>query len=101
MTNRIWMSVAAFAAAACVAIGAMAQEIKISHQFKANSDARDRATREFVDEVNRKDKSLKFRIYPGSSLNIKPVAQLDALQAGSLEMSATSGTESCIRAASS
>lgn len=65
---------------------ANAQEIKISHQWKANTDARDRATRLFVDEVNKVDPSLKFRIFPGSSLNIKPVAQLDALQTGSLEM---------------
>lgn len=63
-----------------------AQEIKISHQWKANVDGRDRATRVFVDEVNKADKSLKFRIYPAQSLGIKPVAQLDALQNGTLEM---------------
>jgi TRAP-type transport system periplasmic protein len=65
---------------------ASAQEIKISHQWKQGSDARDRATRVFVEEVNKRDPSIKFRIYPGSSLNIKPVAQLDAMQAGTLEM---------------
>lgn len=63
-----------------------AQEIKISHQWKANSDGRDVAARLFVEEVNKKDPSLKFRIYPSSSLGIKPVAQLDALQNGTLEM---------------
>ncbi len=63
-----------------------AQEIKISHQWKANSDARDRAARIFIEEVNKKDPSLKFRIYPSQSLGIKPVAQLDALQNGTLEM---------------
>ena len=36
------------------------------------SDQGDRATRVFVEEVNKEDPSLKFRIYPGSSLNIKP-----------------------------
>jgi len=65
---------------------AFAQEIKISHQWKANVDGRDRATRVFVDEVAKKDPSIKFRIYPAQSLGIKPLAQLDALQNGSLEM---------------
>jgi TRAP-type transport system periplasmic protein len=65
---------------------AAAQEIKISHQWKANSDGRDVAARLFIDEVNKKDPSIKFRIYPSSSLGIKPVAQLDALQNGTLEM---------------
>ena len=64
----------------------VAQEIKISHQWKANSDGRDLATRVFVKEVNAQDPNIKFRIYPASSLNIKPVAQLDALQNGTLEM---------------
>jgi len=76
-------------AAACTVAGpevSTAQEIKISHQWRQGTDARDRATRVFVEEVNKRDKSLKFRIYPGSSLNIKPVAQLDAMQAGTLEM---------------
>jgi TRAP-type transport system periplasmic protein len=76
----------ALVTAVAVAAPAVAQEIKISHQFKANTDGRDKATRVFVEAVNKKDPSLKFRIYPGSSLNIKPVAQLDALQAGTLEM---------------
>ncbi len=78
--------------AAALAVGifgiasAGAQEIKISHQWKANVDGRDRATRVFVDEVVKRDPSLKFRIYPAQSLGIKPVAQLDALQNGTLEM---------------
>jgi TRAP-type C4-dicarboxylate transport system substrate-binding protein len=65
---------------------ASAQEIKISHQWKANTDGRDLAARVFVKEVNARDPSLKFRIYPAQSLGIKPVAQLDALQNGTLEM---------------
>ena len=40
----------------------------------------------FVKEVNARDPGLKFRIYPAQSLGIKPVAQLDALQNGTLEM---------------
>ena len=87
MASPIWKAAASCVVALALASPAAAQEIKISHQFKANTDARDKATRVFVEEVNKKDPSLKFRIFPGSSLNIKPVAQLDALQAGSLEMS--------------
>jgi len=77
---------AAFTLAAFASAGAFAQEIKISHQWKANADGRDLATRVFVKEVNAKDPNLKFRIYPAQSLGIKPVAQLDALQNGTLEM---------------
>lgn len=65
---------------------ALAQEIRISHQWKANVDGRDRAARLFVSEVNKADPNVKFRIYPAQSLGIKPVAQLDALQNGTLEM---------------
>ena len=83
------ISIRALIAAAVIAAAATpacAQEFKISHQFKANADGRDLATRVFVDEVTKRDPSLKFRIYPASSLGIKPVAQLDALQNGTLEM---------------
>jgi TRAP-type C4-dicarboxylate transport system substrate-binding protein len=74
-------------ALATISLGAaQAQEIKISHQWKANVDGRDKAARVFVKAVNEADPSLKFRIYPAQSLGIKPVAQLDALQNGTLEM---------------
>lgn len=81
-TRNVILALAAVAFAGTAA----AQEIKISHQWKANTDARDRAARVFVEEVNKRDPSLKFRIYPSGSLNIKPVAQLDAMQQGTLEM---------------
>lgn len=74
------------AVAAVLGTAVAAQEIKISHQFKANTDGRDQAAREFVKAVNAKDSNVKFRIYPAQSLGIKPVAQLDALQNGTLEM---------------
>jgi TRAP-type transport system periplasmic protein len=76
------------AALALAAVGAAvtAQEIKISHQWKANTDGRDQAARVFVKEVNAQDPKINFRIYPAQSLGIKPVAQLDALQNGTLEM---------------
>ena len=78
-----WAAAFAITAFASAAFG---QEIKISHQWKANADGRDLATRVFVKEVNARDPNLKFRIYPAQSLGIKPVAQLDALQNGTLEM---------------
>lgn len=78
--------VAALAFALGASAGVNAQEMKISHQFKANADGRDLAVRVFVDEVTKHDKSIKFRIFPSSSLGIKPVAQFDALQNGTLEM---------------
>ena len=71
--------IAAAAIAALMSASAAGQEIKISHQFKANADGRDLATRVFVKEVNARDPNLKFRIYPAQSLGIKPVAQLDAI----------------------
>ncbi|MGA0795969.1 MAG: TRAP transporter substrate-binding protein DctP [Quisquiliibacterium sp.] len=80
-------AIAAALVASAVSIGAaQAQELKISHQWKANVDGRDRAARLFVQEVNKADPQIKFRIYPAQSLGIKPVAQLDALQNGTLEM---------------
>jgi TRAP-type C4-dicarboxylate transport system substrate-binding protein len=75
----------AFGLAAPLA-AAKAQEIKISHQWRQNADARDLATRRFVEAVNKRDASLKFRIYPNRSLIADPVAQMDAMQNGSLEM---------------
>ncbi len=77
---------AALAVVTLCAAPLVAQEIKISHQFKANVDGRDKATRVFVDEVVKRDPSFKFRIYPAQSLGIKPTAQFDALQNGTLEM---------------
>jgi TRAP-type C4-dicarboxylate transport system substrate-binding protein len=62
-----------------------AQEIKISHQW-AEADGRDRAARLFAQEVEAHTKGLKLRVYPHSSLNIKPTRILDALQSDELEM---------------
>jgi TRAP-type transport system periplasmic protein len=65
---------------------ALAQELKISHQWTEGVDGRDRATRVFVQEVESRTEGLKFRIYPKSSLNIKPPELLGALQKNTLEM---------------
>lgn len=66
---------------------AQAQEFKLTHQWKQGTDGRDLAAREFIKEVNKKDPSIKFRIYPGASLISSPVKQLDAIQDGTIEMS--------------
>jgi TRAP-type transport system periplasmic protein len=65
---------------------ALAQEIRISHQWAEHTDARDRAARIFAQEAEARTQGLKFRIYPNSSLNIKPDDLLDALQNDKLEM---------------
>jgi TRAP-type transport system periplasmic protein len=73
------------------AFAADAKVIKISHQFPGGTadtgDFRDRLTRKFAAEVEKRTNgSLKFEIYPGSSL-MKTVAQFSALRKGALDMS--------------
>lgn len=68
-----------------------ATTLKISHQFPGGSvsegDFRDRLTRMFAAEVEKRSKgSLKFEIYPGSSL-MKTNAQFSAMRKGALDMS--------------
>ena len=68
-----------------------AKVIKISHQFPGGTvdsgDFRDRLTRKFAAEVEKRTGgTLKFEIYPGSSL-MKTVAQFSALRKGALDMS--------------
>jgi TRAP-type C4-dicarboxylate transport system substrate-binding protein len=65
--------------------------LKISHQFPGGTidagDFRDRLCRKFAAEVEKRSKgSLKFSIYPGSSL-MKTNAQFSALRKGALDMS--------------
>jgi TRAP-type C4-dicarboxylate transport system substrate-binding protein len=67
-----------------------ARVIKISHQFPGGTvdtgDFRDRLTRKFAAEVEKRTAgSLKFEIYPSSSL-MKTVAQFSALRKGALDM---------------
>lgn len=69
-----------------LATPALAQTIKISHQWRAETDARDRATRIFVDAVKKRVPGLNFRIFPSRSLIQDPIAQFDAMQSGALEM---------------
>ena len=65
---------------------AWAHELKISHQWTEGVDGRDRAARVFIQEAMSRAPSLSFRIYPKSSLNIKPGQLLGALQNNSLPM---------------
>src|SRR6476646_10757212 len=65
---------------------ALAEEIRISHQWAEATDARDRAARIFAQEAELRAPDLKFRVYPNSSLNIQPRDVLDALQGEKLEM---------------
>ena len=74
-----------------LARAADARTIKISHQFPGGTidtgDFRDRLTRKFAQEVEKRTGgSLKFEIYPSSSL-MKTVAQFSALRKGALDMS--------------
>ncbi|UEM04625.1 TRAP transporter substrate-binding protein DctP [Skermanella rosea] len=85
-TGRLLTGLALGAALTLSAAAAGAQTLKISHQWKAQTDARDRAVRVFVEEVGKKAPDLKFRIFPGRSLIQNPVAQFDSLQNNSLEM---------------
>ncbi len=76
----------AVAAGARRAVAQAGNEIRISHQWRQQTDARDRGARLFVDEVRKRAPELRFRIYPNRSLIANPVAQFDAMLSGSLEM---------------
>ncbi len=65
---------------------AQARELKISHQWPAETDARDRATRIFVQEVRQRAPGLTFTIHPKLSLGIDAVKQFDAMREGKLDM---------------
>jgi TRAP-type transport system periplasmic protein len=64
-----------------------ARDIAISHQWAASIDARDRAARVFVNEVEARLPDLHFQIHPQLALQLKAEEQFDALQAGKLAMS--------------
>ena len=73
------------------AVWAQNQVFKISHQFPGgtidNGDFRDRICRQFAAEVDKRSNgSLKFEIYPGSSL-MKTNAQFSAMRKGALDLS--------------
>jgi TRAP-type transport system periplasmic protein len=70
---------------------AQSGSLKISHQFPGGTidqgDFRDRLTRKFAEEVEKRTAgSLKFDIYPNSSL-VKVNSQFSALRRGALDLS--------------
>lgn len=65
---------------------AEAREFRISHQWAADIDARDRAARVFVAEVQKRVPGITFSIHPRSALGFKPVDQFDALAEGKLDL---------------
>ena len=81
-TTPLWLGGSAWA---------QASTLKISHQFPGGTvsegDFRDRLCRMFAAEVEKRSKgSLKFEIYPGSSL-MKTNSQFSAMRKGALDMS--------------
>ncbi|GGE89953.1 TRAP transporter substrate-binding protein [Massilia psychrophila] len=81
-TTPLWLGSSAWA---------QASTLKISHQFPGGTvsegDFRDRLCRMFAAEVEKRSKgSLKFEIYPGSSL-MKTNSQFSAMRKGALDMS--------------
>lgn len=85
------LAAAATVAAPAATRAAPERVLKISHQFPGGTleagDFRDRLARMFAAEVGRRTNgSLRFEIYPGSSL-MKTVAQFSALRKGALDLS--------------
>src|SRR5262249_43332920 len=54
-------------------------QMRISHQWAPEIDARDRAARIFVAELHNRLPQTKISIHPQSSLGIKPLEQYQAL----------------------
>ena len=69
-----------------VSVNASGTELRLSHQFEANTDARDRGARLLAAEVAKRAPGLSITVHPNSSLGIKPEAQYDAILDGRLEM---------------
>ncbi|CAM5784433.1 TRAP transporter substrate-binding protein DctP [Castellaniella caeni] len=63
-----------------------AKTLKLSHQWP-QGDGRDAGARLFIQEVQKQDPSIKFRVYPGASLISNPLKQIDALADGSIDLS--------------
>ena len=85
------LAAAPLAAGLPAAAWAQTTNLKISHQFPGGTitegDFRDRLVRTFAQQVSERTKgSLKFEIYPGSSL-MKTNAQFSAMRKGALDMS--------------
>lgn len=77
---------AMFAIAAAAGAGsAEASRIRISHQWSAETDARDRAARVFAAEIKKREPGLAVTIHPKSELGISPLEQYAAMLDGRIE----------------
>jgi TRAP-type C4-dicarboxylate transport system substrate-binding protein len=63
-----------------------ATELRLSHQFHETSDARGRAARVFAEELTLRAPERKAQIFPQLALGLARDQQLDALQAGTLDL---------------
>src|SRR5262249_59189461 len=84
------MRIARLAVLVCLLLppnASLAKEFTISHQWMAALDARDRAARVFVQEVQARLPEFTFRIHSQLSLQIKAEEQFEALQSGKIAMS--------------
>ena len=87
-TRKCWRLSALFVVAAILfASAAVAGQLRITHQWAPEVDARDRAARIFAVEVERRLPQTKISIHPQSSLGIKPLEQYQAMLDGRIEMS--------------
>ena len=66
---------------------ARSQELRISHQFTAEVDSRDRAARLFIAETFKRAPHLQISLHPGLSLKYKAAEQITAVMNGELPMS--------------
>jgi TRAP-type C4-dicarboxylate transport system substrate-binding protein len=64
---------------------AVAQELRISHQFHPVTDARGRAARVFAEELLLRAPELKVSVHPQLELGMSRDEQLDQLQSGKLD----------------
>ena len=79
--------VATITLAICSQSAQAEQIIRISHQWAAQKDIRDRAVSLFAEEIRKQDKRFQFRFFPTNSLISDPHQQFEELQRGNLEMS--------------
>ena len=77
----------AFVALLTLLSPALARDLKISHQWPAEADARDRATRVFIKEVQARLPGTLFQVFPQLSLKLKAEEQFAALQSGQVDLS--------------
>lgn len=73
-------------AAMLLSSGAVATTLRISHQFEAEVDARDRGARLIATEAAKRAPGLAITVHPKSSLGIKPDDVFAAVVDGRVEM---------------